>query len=202
MSAGEDTSSETGTNGGGESRRQKLLEAAAHRFTVRGYEGTSIRDIARDVGMLPGSVYYHFRSKEELLLAAHRQGVEHVMKSVRRAVADAGEEPWQRLTAAATGHLDALLGENPFGPVITAQFVQSFGEPLRGYLIAQRDEYEAFFERFLDELPLPPDTDRQLFRLALLGSLNWTRNWYRPGGKQPADLANHIVRMFRDPLGR
>jgi len=202
MSAGGDTPPETGANSGGENRRQQLLEAAAHRFAVRGYEGTSIRDIARDVGMLPGSVYYHFRSKEELLLAVHRQGVEHVMTSVRRTVAGAGREPWDRLTAAAAGHLEALLGDNPFGPVITAQFIRSFGEPLRGSLIAQRDEYEAFFEGFLDDLPLPPETDRQLFRLALLGSLNWTRNWYRPGGKQPAELAGHIVRMFRNPLGR
>ena len=201
MSAAADPPSKTGTNEGGESRRQKLLEAAAERFAVRGYEGTSIRDIARDVGMLPGSVYYHFRSKEELLLAVHRQGVEHVMRSVRSAVAEAGKDPWERLTAAAEGHLEALLGENPLGPVITAQFMQSFGEPLRGRLIAQRDEYETFFECFLDELPLPPDTDRQLFRLALLGSLNWTRNWYRPGGKQPAELARHIVHMFRNPQG-
>ena len=188
-------------NESGESRRQKLLEAAAKRFAVRGFEGTSIRDIARDVGMLPGSVYYHFRSKEELLLAVHRQGVEHVMRSVKNAVAEAGKDPWERLTTAAAGHLDALLGENPFGPVITAQFMRSFGEPLRGRLIAQRDEYEAFFESFLDDLPLPPDTDRQLFRLALLGSLNWTRNWYRPGGKRPAELARHIVRIFRNAQG-
>lgn len=185
---------------GGDSRRQDLLEAAASRFASRGYEGTSIRDIARDVGMLPGSIYYHFASKEELLIAVHKEGVLQVMEAVRKAVSRAGDDPWDRLTAAAEAHLESLLGKNEFSPVVTPQFTRSFDDPLRSTLIAQRDEYESYFVSLVNKLPLPPGTSRQLFRLALLGSLNWTLTWYRPGRKKPATLARQMISLYRKPL--
>ena len=194
------TASKATTARGGDSRRQELLEAAARRFAKRGYEGTSIRDIARDVGMLPGSIYYHFRSKEELLVAVHEQGVHQVMEAVRNAVTAAGDDPWDRLTAAAEAHLESLLGENAFSPVVTPQFTRSFEDPLRATLIAQRDSYEAYIVSLVRALPLPAGASRQLFRLSLLGSLNWTLTWYRPGGKKPATLARRMLDLYRRQL--
>ena len=185
---------------GGDSRRQELLEAAARRFATKGYDGTSIRDIAKGVGMLPGSIYYHFKSKEELLVAVHERGVLQVMEAVRGAVKKAGDDPWDRITAAAEAHLEALLGENAFSPVVTPQFTRSFDEPLRSTLIAQRDVYESYFVTLVKQLPLPKGTNRRLFRLALLGSLNWTLTWYRPGGKKPATLARQMIDLYRQPL--
>ena len=185
---------------GGDSRRDELLEAAARRFATRGYEGTSIRDIAKDVGMLPGSIYYHFKSKEDLLIAVHEKGVQQVMEAVRREVEQAGDDPWDRLTAAAEAHLESLLGENAFSPVVTPQFTKSFDEPLRSTLISQRDEYENYFVSLMKKLPLPTGVSRRLFRLALLGSLNWTLTWYRPGGKKPATLARQMIDLYRKPL--
>lgn len=185
---------------GGDSRRDELLEAAARRFATRGYEGTSIRDIARDVGMLPGSIYYHFKSKEELLVAVHEKGVQQVMEAVRKAVEGAGNDPWDCLTAASEAHLEALLGDNAFSPVVTPQFTKSFDEPLRSTLISQRDEYESYFVGLMKTLPLPTGTSRRLFRLSLLGSLNWTLTWYHPGGKKPATLARQMIDLYRKPL--
>ncbi len=193
-------SAKRATARGGDSRRNELLEAAAHRFATRGYEGTSIRDIANDVGMLPGSIYYHFKSKEELLVAVHEQGVQQVMEAVRTAVDKAGEDPWDRLTAAAIAHLEALLGENAFSPVVTPQFTKSFDEPLRSTLIAQRDEYESYLVTLVRKLPVPTGTSRRLLRLSLLGSLNWTLTWYRPGGKKPATIARQMIDLYRKPL--
>ncbi|WP_201154875.1 TetR/AcrR family transcriptional regulator [Rhodothalassium salexigens] len=72
---------------GGGSRRQALLDAAASLFVAKGYAGTSIRDIAAAVDMLPGSVYYHFASKEQLLMAVHREGVAHFTAEVEAALA-------------------------------------------------------------------------------------------------------------------
>lgn len=150
--------------------------------------------------MLPGSIYYHFKSKEELLVAVHEQGVLQVMEAVRSAVERAGDEPWDQLTAAAEAHLEALLGDNAFSPVVTPQFTRSFDEPLRSTLIAQRDEYESYFISLVRNLPLPKGTSRRLFRLGLLGSLNWTLTWYRPGGKKPGTIARQMIDLYRKPL--
>jgi hypothetical protein len=46
-------------------------------------------------------------------------------------------------------------------------------------------------------LPLPPAIDRSLWRLQLLGALNWTPTWYRPGGKRPAAIARAVVAALR-----
>jgi hypothetical protein len=69
-------------------------------------------------------------------------------------------------------------------------------------LRAERDRFEAIYRRLIDDLPLPPGIDRSLLRLQLLGALNWTRTWYRPGKRGAADIAAHLVKVLREPLGR
>ena len=59
-------------------RIEPLLDAAAARFAHQGYHETTVREIAADVDMLPGSVYYHFSSKHALLLAVYEEGVNRV----------------------------------------------------------------------------------------------------------------------------
>ena len=181
-------------------RRDALIAAAARRLAARGYEGTPIRDIAKDVGMLPGSIYYHFKSKEELVIAVHAKGVALAMEAVQGAVQKAGTDPWACLTAAAEAHLEVLLGDNDFSRVVTPQFTENFGEPLRSTLIAQRNEYESCFVGLMDRLPLPAGVNRQLFRLSLLGSLNWTLTWHHPGRMKPATLARQMIDLYRKPL--
>src|SRR5271155_1146515 len=79
-----------------DNRRGHLLDAAAKLFAERGFHATSMRDIAKAVGMLSGSIYYHFESKDEMLLAVYEQGVERMAQGVDEAmVLEAG--PWERL---------------------------------------------------------------------------------------------------------
>ena len=65
---------------------------------------------------------------------------------------------------------------------------------------ALRDEYEHAFSRAIQDLPLPPRTDRRALRLMLLGALNWSQTWYRSGKDSPQVLARRFVRLLRDPL--
>ena len=65
-----------------DNRRQAILDAAAKLFARRGYHATSMRDMASATGMLPGSVYYHFDSKEALLLAVYAEGVQRIAAPV------------------------------------------------------------------------------------------------------------------------
>lgn len=181
-------------------RRDKLLEAAAQLFSSQGYEATSMRDIAGAVGMLPGSVYYHFPSKEDLFVAVHDEGVRQITDSVREAVKGL-TDPWERLEAAAAGHMDALLADNGFASVVTPEYSTKLGQATER-LIAQRDAYERMFATFVDALPLPAGADRRMFRLGLLGMLNWARTWYRPGRKTPAEIGREMVRLLRQgPMG-
>jgi len=179
-------------------RRDDVLEAAAALFASKGYAATSIRDIAQQVGILSGSLYYHFASKEELLLEAHARGVAQVTEAVEGALAGAGASPWERIAAACRAHLAVLLGPSPFSQVITPQFPSHFDGEVRATLLQQRQGYEAIFRELVAALPLPESVSPRLFRLSLLGALNWTPTWYQPGGSEsPASIADGIVDAFR-----
>ena len=82
-----------------DNRRQHLLDAAAGLICRRGYHGTSMRDIGRASDMLAGSIYYHFPSKDALLVAVYAEGVRRIAERVDAAVSR-GADPMKRLEAA------------------------------------------------------------------------------------------------------
>jgi AcrR family transcriptional regulator len=178
-----------------DSRLPQLLEEAAALFAVHGFEGTSVRDIVARVGMLPGSLYAHFANKEELLLAVYEEGVRRIRAAVQAAV-EAETEPWARLEAACRAHLDGLLAKSAYAQVVIR--VRPDDAPgVRAKLVALRDDYEQIFRQLISRLPLPPGTDRRNLRLLLLGALNWSPEWYRPGGDSPRKIAASFIKLLR-----
>jgi AcrR family transcriptional regulator len=179
-----------------DNRRDELLSAAARLFSKRGFEATSMRDIANEVGMLAGSMYYHFPAKDDLIVAAHAEGVRALLVALDEALLGA-VEPWARLEAMCAAHLSNLLGGSDIAGVVAVDFSQ-LPDELRGRLIQQRDEYEARLAQLVDALDLRADVDKRLFRLALLGALNWTPNWFRADVDSPSEVARQLVSQLRD----
>jgi hypothetical protein len=65
-------------------------------------------------------------------------------------------------------------------------------------LVRQRDEYEHIFASLIDDLPLHADCDRHVFRLSILGAMNWTVFWYTAGGRLSVDdVGRQIALMVR-----
>lgn len=179
-----------------DNRRTLLLDEAARLFGARGYDSTSMRDIAAAVGMLPGSLYYHFPSKEDLLVAVYTIGMEQMLEAVVAAVA-LETDPWARLEAASAAHLGTLLDRRGYAAAVVAGFSVNAEPSVRADLVRQRDRYEAMFRELVADLPLGPHQDRQFLRLALLGALNWTLAWYSPDGDSPEAIARKVVAQFR-----
>ena len=161
-----------------DNRRDRILDAAAHCFSSAGYEGTSVRDISTAAGILPGSMYYHFASKEEVLGAVHDEGLRKVKSKVADAIAQQSD-PWGRLEAACTAHLEALHAAKDYGSVIATEFPRRHSKNLRARMIAERDGYENIFRELIDALPLRPDANRKYLRLSLIGA-NFHQQ-YAPG---------------------
>jgi AcrR family transcriptional regulator len=179
---------------GTDNRRLDIIRAAARLFATRGYAGTSMRDIAAAVGMLPGSLYYHFPSKdmliEEIFIAASA--------ALGAAVAEALvglEDPWQRLERACIAHLEARLSQGGLATVIATESLRS-PPSLRARLVVHLDRYEALFVGLVQALDLPPEIDRSIYRLSLLGTLNAVELWYRPDGKTPDYIARQIFAIY------
>jgi len=183
-----------------DNRRQQLLDVAARLFRERGYHVTSMRDIAREVGMLSGSIYYHFPSKEEMLLAVYEEGLRHIAERVDAAVAGQ-QAPWERLEAGCAAHLEALLELSDYTQVMI-RVLPPEGGKVAERLLELRDRYEARFRDLIDALALPEPADRRYLRLLLMGGLNWSHVWYHPGGDTPAIIAHRMIDLLRQRLDR
>jgi AcrR family transcriptional regulator len=177
-------------------RRAELIEKAAQLFGERGYANTSMRDISAAFGILHGSIYHHFGSKEELFVTVYASGVDRFVNDVEKAI-EPLTDPWQRLEAACIAHLEALLMRESPAATVLADWSANYSDSMRTALVAQRDKYEKLFSKLTDAVDLPVGIKRRYFRLGLLGALNGALRWYQPGGDSPATVAKQLFSLFR-----
>lgn len=179
-------------------RREDLLRVCARLFREKGFDGTTVRDISGAAGMHSGSPFYHFSSKQEMLVAVMEQGLaEGLRKS--EAVLEAplpADEKFRRLVRV---HLGTLLEDgNDFIPVMLYEW-RALTQANRRRVIALKDRYDALWQKMLDELAGSGhiEGDAQLARLFILGAVNWSARWYRAGGRLSLDeVAAQAARLL------
>ena len=174
-----------------DTRRAQIIGQASQLFAARGYERTSMRDIAGAVGMLPGSVYYHFASKGALRAAVYADAIDDAIAAVQKATSR-HTDAWDPLEAASIAHLTTLLDGGSIAAVIADS--PAHGAP---ELVGHRHRYEAVFRDLVDDIAMPPGVSASHFRLALLGALNWALTWFKPGGCSPEAVARGLFAVFR-----
>jgi AcrR family transcriptional regulator len=184
-------------NGDG-NRREALLRVCARLFREQGFDGTTIRDISAAAGMHSGSPFYHFRTKQEMLVAVMEQGLDEGLKRIEAVMALPlpPEEKFRRLVRA---HLGTILEDgNDFIPVLLYEW-RSLTPMNRRRIIALKDRYDQIWQRMVDELARSGRIggDPQLARLLVLGAVNWAGQWYRAGGRLSIDdVAAQATRAF------
>lgn len=189
----------------GAGRKREILEGASRVFRARGLHAAGMRDIAAELGMAVGNLYYYFRDKEDLLAFVQESALARLLEMAARVRA---------LDLPADGKLRLLLEEHVVSlndpeegtPGSLAHLeVEALGEERRAAVLARRDEYEQIVRSLIDE-----GMDQGLFRradpkvasLALLGSVNWTVKWFRPeGGKSAREIGRQIAAMMVRSLG-
>ena len=179
------------------SRRMELVRAAARLFRDRGYERTTVRDIGNAVGLQSGSLFYHFRTKEEILVAVRELGIRNTTEQLGAALAEV-QHPRDKVATLIRVHLHSLLGENQAALEVMLYEWRSVSEEQRPGLIILRDRYEALWQQALDEAAavglVKPDT--RLLRRTLLGSLHWSVQWFRREGELSVDeLAERMLEL-------
>jgi AcrR family transcriptional regulator len=165
-----------------------LLRVCARLFREKGFDGTSIRDVSSAAGMHSGSPFYHFASKQAMLLAVMEEGL---AEGLRRSEAVLAQRlpPEQKFRRLVRAHLGTILEDgNDFIPVLLYD-LRSLTPANRRRVIALKDRYDALWQRLLDELARAGliRGDARLARLFVLGAVNWSAQWYRPGGRMTLD---------------
>jgi AcrR family transcriptional regulator len=189
--------------------RSRILDAAAEAFMVNGFAGTTIDDIARDVGATKGLVYYHFRSKFDIFLAVYGEGMRRVRERVEPHAEGSGTGR-ERLAAMSVAHLLNLMEDLAYHHVVHQAVRGEASIALKARqldallaLNRLRTDYERMFDRVvndgIDDGSLR-SVDSRLATRTLLSNLNAVDMWYRRVEGQTRDelhaLAHRIVDLL------
>ena len=184
-----------------EQTRARLLDAAARVFRDKGYAGARLSDIADAAEMHTPGVYYYFPSKEDLIEEVLRVGVARAAAFVeeRLAAVPEGASALDRLRAAIEGHVLMVLEIGDY----TSANIRIFGQlpdDIRRRHLAQQRAYGDLWRSLLVDAraagELRPDLDLSVVRMLILGALNWTVEWYRPGALSASEVARHAATMI------
>lgn len=179
------------------SRRMELVRAAAKLFRDQGYERTTVRDLGNAVGLQSGSLFYHFRTKEEILVAVMALGITATTEQLAIALARA-KDTREKLATLFHVHLHSLLGDNQAALEVMLYEWRSVSAAAKPGLVILRDRYEALWQTVLDQAAAEGlvKKDTRLLRRTLLGSLHWTVQWYHSNGElSVAELADRMLEL-------
>lgn len=181
--------------------RERVLDAAARIFREHGYAATTLNDIADAAGLKTASLYYHFGSKEELVEEVLRIGTTLVLDTVkaRLAALPADASFRERLRVAVHAHLDTLLSLTDY----TSADIRIIGQvpaEVRNRVWPLREEYGDIWQDLLahgrKSGAIRADADLGLMRMLILGTLNYATEWYKPGRKPVAAVADQATAMI------
>jgi AcrR family transcriptional regulator len=175
--------------------RAELIEKSAQLFRTKGYDNTTVRDIAAAAGIQAGSWFYHFKTKQDILAAIMEQGLERSLAEIE-AIASQTLPPREMLRRLVEVHLHTLLAPDHHFIAVLLYEWRSLDEPARERLTALKDRYEAVWDRAIAALHHSGDwaMPSQFDRLLIFGALNWTVQWYKPGnGADVKELAQQAM---------
>jgi AcrR family transcriptional regulator len=180
------------------SRRDQLIRASARLFREKGYDGTSVRDIAAATGMQSGSWVYHFRTKQDILASVMEEGLAGALERIE-AIGATELQPREKFRALVRTHLETLLGPGQdFIPVLLYEW-RSLEAAQRPRVVTPQKRYERVWTETIGELQARGDwmLPTRVDHLLMFGALNWIAHWYRSRGALDVDeLADECVRFF------
>ena len=192
-------SAESVVSTGGGNTRRVIYVVMVDLIAERGYHGTSLRVVAERVGIQMASLYYHFPSKQAVLVEIMMTTLDDLTRQTTAAAQGAGSDPVERLRAAIRSHV-IFHAERRREAFITDSELRSLDGPNLTRVTAARDWYESVFADILragvaSNLLMVPDL--RLALNALLAMCTEVAVWYRSGGRLSlADIANVYCSLF------
>ncbi|HJQ77630.1 MAG TPA: TetR/AcrR family transcriptional regulator [Acidimicrobiia bacterium] len=183
--------------------REDVVRAAGRLFAARGYHGTSMRDLGRELGLLGSSLYAHVDSKQDLLVDVVEEGARLFEASAEKALATEGTAA-ARLEALIAGHVDVVIDNIEVSRTFLNEARMLDGEHRRRILEA-RDHYEEAFRSVIragkPDGSFSADIDPKTASIFILSILNAIERWYHPEGEMDRDaLVSELSRFIRAAL--
>jgi TetR/AcrR family transcriptional regulator, cholesterol catabolism regulator len=177
--------------------RQEILRTAARLFQQRGYDATSMNDVAAALRLSKGGLYHHFQSKDEILFEIMNHAMDLTQERVINPVRSIAN-PEEALRTLIRLHIEVVL--SPRDREITVMLHENHPLPptLRKRINSRKKEYVHFLEGLIAAVQMEAQKEAQkgsarthheagkvsprAAAFALLGMLNWIYQWYKPEG--------------------
>ena len=180
-----------------QSAKGRLLATAATLFNQKGYERTTVRDLASAVGIQSGSIFHHFKTKEAILKAMMEETIIFNTQLMKEKLEKAAN-PKAKLLALIVCELESINGVTGDAMAVLVYEWRSLNEQNQADILKLRDEYETLW---MDVLTLAKkegliDGDVFILRRFLTGALSWSKTWFNNKGKVSIDvLAEEALRL-------
>lgn len=181
----------------------KILEGATAVFCNKGYEGASMRDIARETGMSLAGMYHYFGNKERLLYLIQKDSFSAILKGLRERLSGI-TDPEQSIRVVIVNHLQYFIERQQAmkvlsheDEVLTGEYGQEIARLKREYYHICRE----LLDRYKKEKGL--EFESRTAVLALFGMVNWIYTWYNPRLDGSAErLATDMANIFLSGISR
>jgi TetR/AcrR family transcriptional regulator, cholesterol catabolism regulator len=181
------------------SRRHEILRRAAHLFLERGFEITSLADIADSIGISKAGLYYHFNSKQELLAAIINYGHEILEQEMQSQLADCRSDEEALRCLIHTYALSITREDDSAFATLAIEEVRSLLPDDRAQIARRKRAFLELFRERLKRLAAVGklrDVDITTATHTLVGIVLWLPKWYRQGGRLSArEMADEIAEL-------
>lgn len=172
---------------------ESLLAVAVAVFNERGYDGTSMEDLSRRLGISKSSIYYHVERKEDLLALALDRALDGLF-AVADEVASSGEPAIARLEHLVRGSVQVLTERLPY---VTLLLRARGNTSTERRALARRREFDQFVADLVKQAEqdgdIRPDVDPAITARLLFGLVNSLVEWYRPGHARSEATASELA---------
>ena len=179
-------------------QRDRILRAAATCFNQKGYSGTSLKDVARQLGRTDAALYYYVRNKEELVYQCYLRAADLGRRAMERA-RESGGNGFGQAFLYIRNHVEIMVGDA--GPVAIMSEVPSLKPAHRNEILAISRRHSVAFEEILSngiQDGSIADCDVRMTGNAVMGAINWIPKWFHG---DPA-VASQVLETFPDVLTR
>lgn len=180
-----------------DSPRGRVMRAAAYLFRRNGYASTTVRELAQLVGIQSGSLFHHFKSKDDILLAVMEEAIRYNTARMEQAVQQA-TGTFNQIRGLIRAELESINGDTGTAMAVLVFEWDALTPDRQDYLLNMREYYEQIWLNVLDRaqqeglIKNPPFIWRRLIG----GAISWTVTWYKPEGPMTLDqLADIIMQM-------
>ncbi|MGB1299389.1 MAG: TetR/AcrR family transcriptional regulator [Psychrobium sp.] len=181
-----------------QSPKGRLLNAAATLFRDRGFDKTTVRDLAKAIGIQSGSLFHHYPNKQEILKQVMQQAIRLNIRRVEMALS-LNDTIKDKLLALILCEFQALILDTSAHISVLVFEWRSLSDDNQAIMLKLRDEYEQYWLDVLAQAKQQGmiNIDHHILRRLLNGAINWSLNWYKADGdlslEQLADMTLQMV---------